>query len=425
MKQTNQRLDGGFPNTAGPHAACSVRRENPSADFATLPLAIAIRRRGLLHATFIFPSFFRPAASILYAWVNTETRQERTMSRKLIAALGLAVLLGVGGLLVIGCSGGGKKLDIGGATFVYPMMDKWSVEYEKIKGVKVNYNSIGSGSGIQQMIDRTLDFGCSDAPMNDKQIEAAKQKQGDVVHIPLAMGAVVPAYRLAEIEKPLTFSGPVLADIYLGKITKWNDKAIQELNPGVVLPDKKIAVTHRSDGSGTTYIFVDYLSKISPEWKQKVGVSTSVRFPVGVGNKGNEGVAGFVQNTDGAIGYVELIYAVRNQIKYGAVKNKEGNAVVASLESVTAAAAGALMQIPDDLRYSLTDAPGKDAYPISGTNWAIAYEQQPATKKQLIVDFLHWVTHDGQQHCEKLHYARLPSGLVERLEKKLQRITSE
>ena len=347
------------------------------------------------------------------------------MSRKLIAALGLAVLLGVGGLLVIGCSGGGKKLDIGGATFVYPMMDKWSVEYEKIKGVKVNYNSIGSGSGIQQMIDRTLDFGCSDAPMNDKQIEAAKQKHGDVVHIPLAMGAVVPAYRLAEIEKPLTFSGPVLADIYLGKITKWNDKAMQELNPGVVLPDKKIAVTHRSDGSGTTYIFVDYLSKISPEWKQKVGVSTSVRFPVGVGNKGNEGVAGFVQNTDGAIGYVELIYAVRNQIKYGAVKNKEGNAVVASLESVTAAAAGALMQIPDDLRYSLTDAPGKDAYPISGTNWAIVYEKQPATKKQLIVDFLHWVTHDGQQHCEKLHYARLPSGLVERLEKKLQRITSE
>jgi len=318
--------------------------------------------------------------------------------------------------------GGDQKLNIGGATFIYPMMDKWSFEYQKAKGVKVNYNSIGSGSGIQQMIAQTLDFGCSDAPMNDKQLQEANEKNGPVVHIPLAMGAVVPAYKLEGVDKKLNFSGAVLADIYLGKITNWNDKAIQELNEGVNLPDKKIAVAHRSDGSGTTYIWVDYLSKVNPEWKEKVGVSTSVKFPVGVGLPGNEGVAGFVGKNDGALGYIELIYALGNNIAYGTVKNQEGNFVTASLQSVTAAAAGSLTKIRDDLRYSLTDASGKESYPIAGTNWAIVYANQPAAKKDTIVNFLTWVTHDGQQFCEKLHYSKLPAGLIERIDKKLAEI---
>jgi len=354
------------------------------------------------------------------------------MKRGMLAVLGLTALIaaGLGIFLAAGCSGnsaaGDKKLSIGGASFVYPMMDKWSFEYEKLKGVNVNYNSIGSGSGIQQMIEQTLDFGCSDAPMNDKQLAEAKSKNGAVVHIPLVMGGVVPMYHLDGVESQLQFTGAVLADIFLGKIKKWNDPALKKINPGVDLPDKSIAVCHRSDGSGTTYIWADYLAKVSPtEWKEKVGVSTSLKFPVGIGAKGSEGVSGFVKQTDGAISYVELIYALKNDIKYGSVQNKEGNFILASLESVTAAAAGALTDIPDDLRYSLTDAPGKDAYPISGTNWAVVYEKQPAAKKQVIIDFLHWITHDGQQYCEKLHYAKLPAGLVERLEKKLQRINAE
>lgn len=351
---------------------------------------------------------------------------KRWMALTLPLALGLVVALtgcGKGGK---GGTGGGaagdQKLNIGGATFIYPMMDKWSFEYQKAKGVKVNYNSIGSGSGIQQMIAQTLDFGCSDAPMNEKQLAEAKAKGGEVVHIPLAMGGVVPAYKLEGVDKKINFSGPVLADIFLGKITSWNDKAIEELNPDVKLPDKKIAVAHRSDGSGTTYIWVDYLAKVSPEWKEKVGVGTSVKFPTGVGAKGNEGVAGFVKENDGALGYVELIYALGNNIPYGTVKNKDGQFVAASLESVTAAGAASLTNIPEDLRYSLTDAPGKESYPIAGTNWAIVYVNQPASKKDTIVNFLTWVTHDGQQFCEKLHYSKLPAGLVERVDKKLAMI---
>lgn len=333
-----------------------------------------------------------------------------------LTLLGVATLCGV--------SGCAKKetLNIGGATFIYPMMDKWSFEYQKAKGVKVNYQSIGSGSGIQQMIAQTLDFGCSDGPMTDKQIEEAQAKGGDVVHVPLAMGAVVPAYNLKDVEKPLNFSGQVLADIYLGKITNWNDEALQKLNEGVKLPDKKIAVCHRSDGSGTTYIFVDYLAKVSPEWKEKVGVSTSVKFPAGVGAKGNEGVAQYTGQNDGAIGYIELIYAVGNKIKFGAVQNKEGANVMASLESVTAAASNGLTNIPDDLRYSLTNMPGKESYPISGTNWAVVYVKQPTAKAEMIKQFLTWVTHDGQQFCEPLHYAKLPAGLLEKLEKKIAMI---
>jgi phosphate transport system substrate-binding protein len=302
------------------------------------------------------------------------------------------------------------------------MMSKWGHEYEKAKGFKINYQSIGSGGGIQQMTAQTVDFGCSDGPMNEEQLKKAKEEKGEVVHIPLAMGADVPAYNLEEVTDQLKFTGPVLADIYLGKIKKWNDPAIQKLNPDAPLPDKEIVVVHRSDGSGTTYIWVDYLSKVSSEWKSKVGVGTSVNWPTGIGQKGNEGVAGQVKRSPGSIGYIELIYALQNKIKYGSVKNKEGEFVSAGLKSVSAAADAALTKIPEDLRYSITDAPGKDSYPIAGTSWAIVYTDNPGGKGKDVRDFLYWCTHDGQQYCDDLHYSRLPKGLVERLEKRLELI---
>jgi len=327
--------------------------------------------------------------------------------------------------LAIGCGGSPKqRLNGGGSTFVYPMMTKWASEYDRAHGVEVNYQSIGSGGGIQQMTAKTFDFGCTDGPMNEEQLKKVTENGGEAVHIPLVMGAVVPAYNLAAVNKPLVFSGPVLADIFLGKVTKWNDKALKELNPDAPLPDQQIGVVHRSDGSGTTYIWVDYLSKVSPEWKEKVGVGTSVNWPCGEGGKGNEGVAGRVKAAPGTIGYIELIYALQNQIEYGAVKNRTGKPINASLESVTAAANHSLNQIPEDLRYSITDADGEDSYPISGTVWAVIYKNQPGAKGKAVVDFLHWVTHQGQQYAAGLHYASLPSGLVERLEKKLSGVTT-
>jgi phosphate transport system substrate-binding protein len=320
-----------------------------------------------------------------------------------------------------GCGKPKLRLNGGGSSFVNPMMTKWASEYDKLKGVEVNYQSIGSGGGIQQMTAKTFDFGCTDAPMNDEQLEKARSNGGEVIHIPLVMGAVVPAYNLEEVkeEKPLVFSGKVLADIYLGKIKKWNDPALKALNPSAALPDKPIAVVHRSDGSGTTYIWVDYLYKVSDDWK-KVGRGTSVNWPCGSGEKGNEGVAGAVKNASGSIGYIELIYALQNKIKYGAVKNKEGATINGSLESVTAAADAALKNIPDDLRYSITNAEGKDSYPISGTVWTVIYRNQPTEKGKAIVDYLRWITHEGQQYAKALDYAQLPKGLVERIEKKLE-----
>jgi phosphate transport system substrate-binding protein len=322
-----------------------------------------------------------------------------------------------------GCGGRAEqRLNGGGSTFVFPMMSKWASDYDKASGVKVNYQSIGSGGGIQQMTAKTIDFGCTDAPMNEEQLQKARDVGGEVVHIPLVMGAVVPIYNLEEAGEPLRFTGPVLADIFLGKITKWNDKALQDLNPGAKLPDKEIVVVRRSDGSGTTYIWTDYLAKVSPEWKSKVGVGTSVNWPVGIGQKGNEGVTGQVKRSPGSIGYVELTYALQNDVKYGSVRNREGEFIKGSLESVTAAAAGALSEIPDDLRYSITNAPGKDAYPLSGTVWAVLYVNQPADKGKAVVDFIRWVTHQGQQSAAELHYARLPQGLVERVDKMLERV---
>jgi phosphate transport system substrate-binding protein len=337
-----------------------------------------------------------------------------------LLAFGMA---GCGGTVGVGPSAGqATRLNAGGSSFVYPLMQKWASEYDKSKGVQVNYQSIGSGGGIQQMTAKTFDFGCTDGPMNEEQLQAAKKVGGDVVHVPLAMGAAVLAYNLDEVQEPLIFSGPVLADIYLGKIKKWNDKALQDLNPSVKLPAKDIGVFHRSDGSGTTYIFTDYLSKVSPDWKQKVGTATSVDWPTGEGAKGSEGVSGRVKATPGAICYVELIYALQNGIKFGKVQNKEGNAVTPDLKSVTAAAENALTNIPDDLRYSITNAGGKDSYPISGTVWAVLYVQQPADRGQAVVDYLRWSTHDGQQFCEGLKYAKLPSGLVQRVDKKLDSV---
>ena len=251
-----------------------------------------------------------------------------------------------------GCGPSKPRLNAGGSTFVYPMMSKWSAEYDQAKGVEVNYQSIGSGGGIQQMIAKTLDFGCTDAPMNQEQLDKAKEAGGEVVHIPLVMGAVVPIYHLEGVKVPLRFTGPVLADIYLEKIKKWNDTELAKLNPGVELPDKEILTVHRSEGSGTTYIWVDYLSKISPagEWKERVGVGASVKWPGGLAAKGNEGVAGKVSQSPGSIGYVELVYALQNRIPFGSVQNQEGQFITPSLESVTAAAKGALTDIPEDLR---------------------------------------------------------------------------
>lgn len=344
------------------------------------------------------------------------------MKRRFVfTLLGTACLVVGFGLVLMtpGCGSSVKRLSGAGSSFVYPMMTKWTSEYNKAKGVQVNYNSIGSGGGIRQMTSKTVNFGCTDAPLNEEQLEKAKEVGGEVVHIPLIMGAAVPVYNLPDVKGQLKFSGPVLADIFLGNIKKWNDKALKELNPDAGLPDKEIVVVHRSDGSGTTYIWADYLAKVSPAWKKKVGVATSLNWPVGIGQKGTEGIAGQVKRSPGSIGYVELIYALQNKIQYGKVKNKEGNFVDASLESVTAAAAASLEDIPDDLRYSLTNAPGKGSYPICGTTWAVAYVNQPADKGALVREFLHWVTHEGQEYTAALHYARLPQSLVERVEKKI------
>jgi phosphate transport system substrate-binding protein len=298
-----------------------------------------------------------------------------------------------------------------GATFPYPIYSKWFSEYNKLHpDVEINYQSIGSGGGIRQVTNQTVFFGATDGPMTDEQQQAAP---GRILHFPSVLGGDVPVYNIPGITAELKFTGPVLADIFLGKITKWNDAAITKLNPGMKLPATDIVVAHRSDGSGTTYIWVDYLAKVSPEWKKKVGVATSVNWPVGVGGKGNEGVAGLVQQTPGSIGYVELIYAIQNKIAYGSVQNMAGEFVRSSLDSVTAAAAGAAKAMPNDFRVSITNAPGKGVYPISSFTWLLFYEN-PKDKKlaKIMVDFMHWALADGQKYCSDLGYAPLPKEVV-------------
>jgi phosphate transport system substrate-binding protein len=304
------------------------------------------------------------------------------------------------------------KLNGAGATFPYPIYSKWFAEYNKLHpDVQINYQSIGSGGGIRQVSAGTVDFGASDGPMTDQQLSDAKAK---IVHIPTVLGAVVPAYNIAEVKQELNFSGQTLAKIFLGQITNWNDPAIAKENPGVNFPNKNIVVVRRSDGSGTTYCFTDYLSKVSNDWAQGPGKGTAVKWPTGIGAKGNEGVAGMLRQMDGAIGYVELIYAEQNHIAYGTVKTAVGEFVKASLDSVTAAAKTA--KIPNDYRVSITNAPGKGVYPISTFTWLlIPQKNADANKQKIIVDFLNWMVSDGQQMTKQLTYAPLPAEVATRV----------
>jgi phosphate transport system substrate-binding protein len=298
-----------------------------------------------------------------------------------------------------------------GASFPYPIYSKWFDEYHKLHpDIQINYQSIGSGGGIRQVLAGTVDFGATDGPMTDEQLCQAKSK---ILHFPTVLGAVVPTYNIPGVSEALKFTPEALAGIYLGKITKWNDGELTRNNPGVNLPGSDIVVVHRSDGSGTTYVWTDYLSKVSDEWKTKVGKNTSVNWPVGLGGKGNEGVAGLVKQTPNSVGYVELIYAIQNQMPYGAVRNSSGNLVKAELASVTAAAAGVAKEMPDDFRVSITNAPGKDAYPIASFTWLLVPAKiEDGAKRKVITDFLRWMLHDGQKHAEPLAYARLPKEVV-------------
>src|SRR6202167_5806550 len=313
-------------------------------------------------------------------------------------------------------AGGQTTLNGAGATFPYPMYTKWFSEYHKLHpDIQVNYQSIGSGGGIRQVTEGTVDFGASDMPMTDGQLAEAEGKlKTKILNLPTVLGAVVPAYNIPGVSGEVKFTPDALAGIFLGKISKWNDKAITSANPGVNFPDRDIVVIHRSDGSGTTFIFTDYLSKVSADWKGAVGSNTSVKWPVGLGGKGNEGVAGFIRQLQGAIGYIELIYALQNNIPYGSVRNAAGVFLKASLEGVTAAAASA-PQMPADFRVSITNAPGKNAYPISSFTWLLIPQQsQDAAKGKILADFLNWMATDGQKMTGALSYAPLPEGVVQK-----------
>jgi phosphate transport system substrate-binding protein len=320
--------------------------------------------------------------------------------------LGVAVLM-----LLASTVTWAQSLTGAGATFPNPMYSKWFNEYKKLHpSVEINYQSIGSGAGIAQVTEGTVDFGASDGPMNDMQLADFQSKRGSaVLHFPTVLGAAVPIYNIEGVTGDLKFTQAALAGVYLGTITKWNDPAIAKANPGVKLPNNDIVVVHRSDGSGTTYIWVDFLSKASPDWKSKVGVGTAVNWPVGLGGKGSEGVTGLVKQTPNSIGYVELIYAMQNNLSFGVVQNAAGEFVKASLASTTAAAAAASQNMPADFRVSITNAPGKGAYPIASFTWLLIPQKiaDPA-KKKVLTDFLSWMLNDGQGMTEALAYARLP-----------------
>ena len=342
------------------------------------------------------------------------------MTRRVLivnAALATALTMGVASAQQI-------LINAAGATFPYPMYSKWFDEYhKKFPTIQINYQSIGSGGGIQQVTAGTVDFGASDGPMNDEQMKAFQDKRGSaILHFPTVMGAVVPTYNVAGVTGSLNFTAEALAGIFLGKITKWDDPELTKANPGVKLPSSNIVVVHRSDGSGTTYVWVDYLSKISKEWETKVGKATSVNWPVGLGGKGNEGVSGSIQQTANSIGYVELIYAIQNKMTYGKVKNASGEFIQASLASVTAAAA-ATKDMPEDFRVSITNATGKGVYPISSFTWLLIPSKiaDPA-KKKAITDFLAWMLADGQKMTEVLSYAQLPKPVVAKEVKAISKI---
>jgi len=307
-----------------------------------------------------------------------------------------------------------------GATFPYPMYSKWFSEYNKLHpDVQINYQSIGSGGGIRQVLAQTVDFGASDGPMSDDQLSQAKVK---ILHIPTVLGAVVPAYNVPGVTGEIKFTPQVLADIFLGKISNWNSPALAKANPGVKFPDQAIIVIHRSDGSGTTFIFTDYLSKVSKEWETNVGKGTSVKWPIGLGGKGNEGVAGQVRQLPGAIGYVELIYAVQNNIPYGSVQNAAGQFLKASLDGVTEAAAS-VKSMPADFRVSITNAPGKTAYPISSFTWLLIPVQAKDPKNgKILADFLIWMVNDGQKMTTQLAYAPLPDSVAEKVKATIKQV---
>lgn len=306
-----------------------------------------------------------------------------------------------------------------GATFPFPIYSKWFDAYAKLTGVRINYQSIGSGGGIKQIIARTVDFGASDAPMADEQLA---QAPGALLHVPMVLGAVAVVYNLPALPSGLKLTPEAVAGIFLGQITRWNDPEIASANPEAVLPDLLIPVVHRSDGSGTTNIFTDYLSTVSPTWKDKVGQGTAVRWPVGIGGKGNEGVAGQVKQTPGSIGYMELAYAEQNKISVASIRNQAGEFITPSVDSTTAAAAGA--QIPEDLRFSIVNAAGRRSYPISGATWILAYrEQADQFKGQALADFLLWALNDGQGMARDLIYAPLPAELAAMGQSKVKSIT--
>jgi len=308
-----------------------------------------------------------------------------------------------------------QSLNGAGATFPNPIYQKWFTQYSSAHpGVQINYQSLGSGAGIRQLTAGTVDFGASDGPMTDEQLAECK---GKVLHIPTVLGAVVPAYNIPGVKQELKFTPELLAAIFLGKVNNWADPAIAKVNPGVKFPSQSIVVAHRSDGSGTTYIFTDYLSKVSPEWNSSVGKGTSVKWPVGIGGKGNEGVAGTINTIQGSIGYIELIYAVQNNIAYGVVRNKSGNFVKASLESTTAAASAAAANMPADYRVSITNPDGKNAYPIASFTWLLVPQQsRDAAKGKVLRDFISWMLKDGEPEASSLTYAPLPKEVVKKLQ---------
>ncbi len=316
---------------------------------------------------------------------------------------------------------GNNQINGAGATFPNPIYSKWFSEYNKLHpNIRINYQSIGSGGGIRQLIERTVFFGASDQPMTDEMIAKAP---GPVLHFPTVLGAVVPVYNLEGVDSQIKFTGPILADIFLGKITKWNDPALAKINAGVKLPSSAITVVHRSDGSGTTFVWADYLSKISPEWKEKVGASSALKWPVGVGGKGNEGVSGLVSQTPASLGYVELVYALQNKISYGAVQNQAGEFITPDVKSVTAAAAGAMSTMPKDFRVSITNSPGQGAYPASSFTWILLFESPDDKGKAAAMnDFMKWALGDGQKMAAELGYAPLPEALVPMELEQLSRI---
>ncbi len=357
------------------------------------------------------------------------------LNLKLKSDLFLGAILFLAGIILPGCNGGDGKVAQGdnseavsgddntllgaGSTFVYPLFSKQFSEYNKKTGLKINYQSIGSGGGILQLTNKTVDFGDSDAPLNEEQA----QKMGvPVLHIPMCSGAVVISYNLPEVKDTLKLTPEVLADIFLGKITKWNDPKIATINAGVTLPGSTIVIAHRSDGSGTSNIFTDYLSKVSEEWKSKVGKGSSVNWPIGLGGKGNEGVAGLIKQTPGAIGYIELAYAIQNKMAFAQIKNKSGNFISPSIASTSAAGN---IQLPEDAKVFLTNTEATDGYPISGFTWALIYKDQNYAKRsesraQNLAKLLWWNIHEGQQYCEALHYAPLSPAVVSVAEKILK-----